>query len=315
MSTPLFSRKAVFAAKIESTPGTAESITVSEGVFNAQDLSLNPTPTFTERPSQGGVGRRSSIVEGHVGQMTFRTELSYNGTTLPTWASVLLPACGVVNNAGVFSPVMEAPGTNVKTLTLARYLDGKRRLLRGASGTFTLVGETGKLGYIDWTFTGIWVGETDLTLIAPSYPTDKALRVASGTTSYDSVSMCCRNMTFNINNTVVGLECNDNTNNDSGYHYFLVTDRNPTIVVDPLSRLVSGQNRINQLFTSAEHAFAFSVGAGGGASVALAAPKAQILSMSDGDRDGMSIDQLTLQCNRNGNSVDQEFSLTFVEAA
>jgi hypothetical protein len=312
MSTPLLSRKIVFAAKIETTPGTAETIGATEGVFNAYNIVLNPTPGFTERPGQGGVGRRSSIVEGHTGEMTFRTEIGYNGSDIPTWASVLLPACGMVNTNGTFNPVFEAPGANVKTLTLAAYLDGKRRTLRGASGTFQAVFETGKLAYIDWTFTGIWNGETDTALIAPNYPDGETpLRVSGGSTTFNSVNACCRQITFNINNTVVGLECNDNTNNVSGFHYFLITDRNPTITGDPISRLVAGQDRNGMMFGSTEAAFVVSIAAPNASAITLTAPKAQLLSNSMGDRDGMMIDQLQWQCNRNGDAQNQEFSLVF----
>ncbi|XZE20860.1 hypothetical protein SH449x_000750 [Pirellulaceae bacterium SH449] len=313
MSTPLLSRKSVFAAKIETTAGTAETITAAEGVFNAQDILLNANPTFTERPGQGGVGRRPSTVEGHTGQMTFRTEVGYDGTNIPTWASVLFPACGLVDNgSGVFFPRFEAPGTNVKTLTLAQYLDGKRRTLRGASGTFQMVFETGKLAYIDWTFSGIWGGETAVALIAPNYPeANTPLRVSGGATSFAGVNACCRQITFDVGNTVVGLECNDNTSNVTGFHYFLITDRNPTITGDPLSRLIAGQDRMAMMFGSTEGEFIASIAAPSASAVTLNAPKAQLLSSQLGDRDGMAVDQLQWQCNRNVDAVDQEFSIAF----
>ncbi len=313
MSTPLISRRSVFAAKIEATPGTAESITASEGVFNAQDIVLNANPTFTERPGQGGVGRRSSVVEGHTGQMTFRTEVAYDGTNIPTWASVLFPACGLVDNgSGVFYPIFEAPGTSVKTATLAQYLDGKRRTLRGASGTFQAVFETGKLAYIDWTFTGIWGGETATALIAPNYPDgDTPLRVSGGSTTFNSVNACCRQVTFDVGNTVVGLECNDDPTNTTGFHYFLITDRNPTITGDPLSRLISGQDRMGMMFGSTEAAFVISLAAPSSSAITLTAPRAQLLSNQLGDRDGMFVDQLQWQCNRNGDTQNQEFNIAF----
>lgn len=130
---PLLRRRAVFAAKVETTVGTAETITASEGAYNARDFSIQPTVAVTRREGQGGFNYLAGIPEGMMGTCTIVHDLSYDGTTIPSWASVLLPACGWVDTAGTFSPVSEGPGGSggVKTLTIAHYKDGKRSLLSG----------------------------------------------------------------------------------------------------------------------------------------------------------------------------------------
>lgn len=123
---PLLRRRAVFAAKTETTIGTAESLTGAEGVYNARDFMIQPNVAFTRREGQGGFNHLTSIPEGMTGTCTIVHDLSYDGTTIPSWASVLLPACGWVDTAGTFSPVSAGPGASVKTLTIGHYKDGKR---------------------------------------------------------------------------------------------------------------------------------------------------------------------------------------------
>lgn len=307
--------RCVFAAKIEATPGTAEALTASEGVFNVTDFELDPDISFQQRPGQGGIGRRSAIPEGHKAVVRFRTEIAYDGENLPTWASVLLPACGFVNNgSGVFYPTFERPASNVKTLTIGRYLDGTRRIARGCSGTFTVNLPTGKMGFIDWEFTGIWGGETDTAIIAPAYPTEPALRVTRGSSSYNSVNFCARQVTIAAANTITGLECNDDANNDTGFHYFFISDRLSTATTDPLSVLMATQNRSAALVSGTESAFTVGVGGPAGSSVVFSAPKAQIMSKTGGARDALSVDNCQFQFNRNGNAHNQEMSITFNES-
>jgi len=309
----LFRKKVVFAASIEATPGTVETIDATDGVFNAYNFELQPDLTLEERMGQGGAGRLSSVPGGRRAIATFRTDCGYNGTDIPNWAAVLFPACGVVAATGVFSPKLEKPGSNVKTATIARYCDGKRRIMYGAMGTFQWFNPTGMRSYIDWTFTGVWGGETDTALITPNYPNaETALRASGGATTWDSVNMCAKNCTFDIGNVVVGLECNNGgSSNETGYEYFIVSDRNPKITIDPQSKMVATQDRYGKFFAATEAAFSMAIAAPSSSAVTLAAPKAQILALNEGDRDGFAIDQIDLQCNKNVDANDEEFSITF----
>ena len=153
----MLKRRRVMAAKTEVTPGTAVSLANADGAFNAYDVMIQATIDVEEREAQGAFNRLSGVPGARTGTVTFRTDLGWDGTaTLPTWATILLPACGWVNSAGTLTPRSEAPGTNVKTLTLGVYEDGVLKTLAGAAGTFVLNCPTGKMAFIEWTFTGVW---------------------------------------------------------------------------------------------------------------------------------------------------------------
>ncbi len=310
---PLLSRKSVFAAKVEGTVGTAEALTGAEGVYNALNFEIQPNIGMTRREGQGGFNYLPSIPEGMMGTCKLKHEMSYNGTALPAWASVLLPACGWVVNGGsapfIFSPTTEAPGSNVKTITIGHYIDGKLKLLSGAMGTFKMVFETGKVGYIEFTFTGKYsTNETDTALIAPTYPTTLPMRFAVGAATWNSVALRTSKLEVDAGNSVIMRESVDATDR-SGYLSALVTDRVPVITGDPESLLVATQDRDAHWLSSLPYALSITIGASG-SSIVVAAPKAQLENKQQGNRNKMATDDLTWLATT-GSAVDTELTITF----
>lgn len=307
---PLLRRKAVFAAKIEATVGTAETITASEGAFNARDFEIQPTVGMTRREGQGGFNYLAGIPEGIMGTCKITHDLSYDGTNIPSWASVLLPACGWVDTAGTFSPVSSGPGTGgVKTVTLAHYKDGKRSLLSGAMGTFKIVCQTGKVAYIEFTFTGKYSSnETDTTIIAPTYPTTLPMRFSPGVLTWNSVNLCTASVEVDAGNSVVMRECVDVADR-TGYKSAIATNRAPVITADPESELVATQDRDAKWLTSTPEAFSMRVGVAL-SSIVIAAPKAQLENKQQGNRSDMMVDNLTWLATA-GASADTELTIAF----
>lgn len=307
----LLRRRAVFAAKVETTPGTAETITSSEGAYNARDFSIQPSVAVTRREGQGGFNYLPGIPEGMMGTCTIVHDLSYNGTDIPTWASVLLPACGWVDTAGTFSPVSEGPGGSggVKTLTIAHYKDGKRSLLSGAMGTWKVSAPTGKVAFITFTFTGKYsTNETDTTIIAPTYPTTLPLRFSPGVLTFNSVNLCTSNVEVDAGNSVIMRECVDVADR-TGYKSAIVTNRAPVITADPESVLVATQDLEAAWLTSAPYAFSMRIGVAL-ASIVIAAPKAQLENKQQGNRSDMMTDDLTWLATA-GTTVDDELTIAF----
>lgn len=308
----LLKRKRVLAAKIESTSGTAESVTASDAAFNVYDVVTTQEVDMIQREAQGGFAMEAAIAEGRKGKVAFKIDASWDGTaTEPSWADTFLPGCGWVKSGQVFTPRTEAPGSNVKTLTIAVYTDGVRKLLYGAAGTFKLVCPTGKVAYFEFEFSGIWGGVTDAAILAPTYPTDKGLRYASSTTTWNSVALCLENLTLDSGNVVTPREC---ATNESGYHAFLVTNRMVKVTGNPEAKTVATQDRWGKLLDSSEHALTWDLDGPTNSKITIAAPKAQILSINEGDRNGLVTDEIEWSCNRNGSNIDQEASITFTAA-
>jgi len=312
MPVPLLRRKSVFAAKIETTVGTAITLAGADGAFNARDFSIQPNVAMTRREGQGGFNYLLSVPEGMTGTCTVVMDLAYDGSSVPSWASVLLPACGMVNTAGVFSPVTQGPGGagGVKTLTIGHYVDGKLKLLSGAMGTFTMTFPTGKPAFITFTFTGLYAtNETDTAIIAPTYPTALPLRFASGSVLFDTVAMCVANMTVDVGNTVIMRECVE-TGNRTGFESAIVTDRAPIFTADPESVLVATQNRDSLWLTSDAGVLAITIAGPTTSTVVINAPAAQLENKQQAERSGLATDDLTWLATA-GSTPDSELTITF----
>lgn len=313
---PLLKRKKVFAAKVEATVGTAESLTTAEGVFNAMDFDIQPSIAVTRREGQGGFNYLPGIPEGMQGICKVKMECAWDGADLPAWASVLLPACGWVETSQVFSPVTAGPSSSgsVKTLTIGHYKDGKRTLLSGAMGTFKIVCETAKIAYFEFTFTGKYSSnETDTAILAPTYPTSLPLRFAQGALTWNSVALCTASVEVDAGNTVVMREC-VNASDRSGYISAIVTERAPVITADPESVLVATQDRESLWLTPTPQAFSMQIGATGTGVIVISAPKAQLENKQQADRNGMLTDDLTWLCTK-GSAADTELTITFTDAS
>lgn len=300
-------RKSTIAAKIEATAGTLESLTNAEGAYNAFNAIINQDAPFEERPSQGGYGHLPGVVGMRSGTMTFTTELFGDGAGgVPGWASTLLPACGWVNSGGVFTPRTEAAGSNVKTVTIAKYENGVLKRLRGAMGMFSIVMPVGNRVLINWTFRGAWQAPIDASLLSPTYPTRSPMR-AVGTYTLASASHCFSNMTINSGNNVILRTCFGPADG-SGISTAHIGNRLPTGSFDPESKLVATDDRYGRWLAGTEQALSVEF-ADAADTITIAAPKVQIRNPQEADREGLQVDNIEFQCNKS--SGDDELSITF----
>lgn len=310
---PLLKRRRVMAAKVETTIGTAESLTGAEGAYNAYDLMIQATIPVDQREAQGSFNYLSGVPGARMGKATFKTDMGWDGTaTLPTWATVLMAGCGYVNSSGTITPRSEAPGSNVKTLTIGGYVDGLFKSIAGSVGNFKIVCPSGKQCLIEWEFTGVWQGPTDVALIAPTYPTALPIRYSTATTTFNSVAMCVQQFTFDAGNEVILREC---ASTAAGYISGLVVNRYPKANANPESVLVATQDRFGIWLAPTEAALSVTLDTPTNSSLVITAPKAQITNLQEGERNKLVTDEVEWMFNKNGATADQEVSLVFTAAS
>jgi len=308
----LLKRKRVLAAKIETTPGTAEALTAAEASYNCYEIAIQHEIETEAREGQASFGMRASTPGGFKGKVTFKHDASWDGTaTEPSWADTFLPACGWVKSGQVFTPRTEAPGANVKTITIAVYIDGKRKTLRGCVGTFKANCMSGKTVVFEFEFIGIWDSPTDVAILAPTYPTASPLRFASSVTTWNSVDLAVESMVLDSGNSMLLRE---DSSDISGFKAGLISNRVVKITGNPEAKLVSVQDRYGKYLDLSEHALTFDIDGPTNSKITIAAPKAQIVAISEADRENMVVDEIEWQANRNGSTADQECSITFTAA-
>lgn len=307
-------RRRVLAAKIETTVGDPIALGAADGAMNIYNAMIQAQIDMEQREGQGSYNYLSAIPAGQTGVATFRTYLEWDGAAgTPLWADTFFPACGYVKAGQTFRPRTEAPGTNVKTLTIGLYEDngagsGIFKSIAGAMGNAVINAPTGRMGFIDWTFTGVWQPPTTVGLITPTYPTDKGLRFAGGLAEWDAENMCVESATVDLGNTIIMREC---PTKEAGFISAFITDRLPTVSANPEALALATQNRWAEWLASGENVLEINFGGPGGAVLSIEAPKAQIINAQEGDRNGIVTDEIEWQCNKNAATHDQELSITF----
>ena len=313
---PLLRRLKTIAAKVESVIGTAESLTAAEGVYNAYDIKIDADLSVEQREAQGSFDSLPGVPGSRAGSMSFKTDAGWDGALLPSWASVLLPCCGYVAAAQVFTPRSEYPGSNVKTATIGVFMNGMYKVLAGAMGNFKINAPAGKIISVEWDFKGVWQAVTDSALIAPTYPTYAAIRFGSAVLTYATVAQCVENVTFDAGNEIILRECPSTA---AGFISAAIVDRKPTISFNPEAELVATDDRYGAWLAGTQSAFSCQfdgpVGIVTNANMILSAPKAQIMTIAESERNKLATDDVNVMCQKNGATKDQDVSITFTDLA
>lgn len=310
---PLLGRKRVLGMKVEATPGTAESITTSEETIIAYDPVIQTDIKFDDRPSQGSFGHYTSVAGALGGIATFKTSLVGYQSAVPKWATVLLAGCRFGTSSLVVSPSSQAPGSTVKTLTIACYIDGVRKILRGCAGNAFFNFVAGELIWIDWKFMGIWVTPTDVSLPVPTVTTDSPLKFTCSTAMTldpgTPWSPKVSKMTLDLGNNVI-MRHDGGATDGSGYAHAMVTNSKIVGTMDPEAVLVATNANYTQLVAGTTSAWAFSLGTGAN-KIDFAAPKLQFTKLTEGDRNGLTTDEMEFQLCKSADAGDDELTLTF----
>ena len=309
----LLLKKTVLGGKIESTIGTAETLAAADCTINAYNVVINPETEVEQREGQGGFGKLASIPGARRGRATFSVDLAYDGSAVPAWASTYLPACGLVLSTATYKPRTEVPGSNVKTATIAAFVDGVRRQIYGAVGNARFILPTGRMGRIEFDFQGVYSDEADVAIPSSiNYVNTLPLRVAGGATSWASSNICLESATIDLGNVITARECSTSA---AGIDSFVITDRNIRVTGNPESKLIATQNRYGQFRDATEGILSFTIAGPTTSTVVFSMPKAQIVAKPMGDRNGIMIDQIEWQANKNVDTADEELSFTFNHAA
>ena len=303
-------RYSVFAAKIEATPGTAETLAAADGAWNIMEADMTPNIEVSVRPIQGTFRKLPGVAGARGATCTFSLELIGDGSGgVPDWATTFLAACGIVDTTGTLTPRNENPGTNVKTLTLGLWetkgASQRLKTMVGCMGNVTFEITPGETVRMNFTFTGVWSGVAATAVISPTYPTLLPLRAASGAFTINSIAQVFGSCTFDVGNVVV---LRPSIATLSGFSHAIITDRTPTFTFDPEAQLIADEDVYGEWIASTTRALSCQF-QNATDRVTIAAPAVQRMTIANGDRDGIRTDNQTLQCCRDGSNA--EFSITF----
>lgn len=311
---PLLKRKTAIAVLDESTEGTEATIVAAT---HAKYLVENPTfkvePIVVERNIVGlSFARKQSIITQKTVKITFRTEIVGSGTkdVEPAWG-IFLKGCGFKSTQNLavsyqYDPVSNATyglaNGNV-TLTIYLYLDGKVKKAKGCRGTFKIEAEAGKIGHIDWEFSGVYVGVADTALpaLASGYDANIPPIVESCTFQVHSITsgvVVAKMITIDVGNVISPRY---DVTSANGIKSYIINDRVVKGTIDPEemteAEWTGAGGAESRLAAGTVGALTLNVGgAVDGNKFQISAPAAtvQFVGVDEADRDGIATSNIDL---------------------
>jgi hypothetical protein len=308
--TTLITRQRVLAAKAETTNGTAIALAAADATEPTFDMALKYDAPVIKRPSPGTASQFAGPTGARSGEATFTTHVHGNGTTGdPAFATILLPACGMVGATSVYTPITGS--SSATTLTMGLYQDGRLKTITGASGTWVMKGTAGEPVSMDWRFLGKYAAPTATALILPTYNVTLPPRLANATITIASTAYKISDFELDLGAKLV-LVKDASAADATGYAWCVVADYEPVLTVKLMALAIGTKDWFADVLTSTEVAFSAAIGSVTNNTITVAAPKCQLMGPpEDEDSDGYMTDVLKFQLNKNADAGDDFLSITF----
>ena len=306
---PLIEKRSQLAAKVEGTEGTAEALAAADAVL-ARNIKFDPDIEVEElglvssslSPFAGVAGARQA-------KMSFECELKGSGTegTAPE-IGPLLRACGFEETIVAATSVTYDPASaSVPSLTIAKYVDGKRYLMAGARGNFEIELKAGKAGIVKFDFMGTAIADSDASLLSGiSYQTTRAQPFQNASFTINSYSAIIEALAIAAGNKI---ELRDSVNSAQGFLSAVITERLATLKLNPEDVLIATHDFWDDWEAGTLVALSATLGATAGNILTITAPKAQYGKVGQGERKGFATHEIEGIFRRN--SGDDELSLAF----
>jgi len=298
LSAPRFAQLKGIKVALETTKGTKVAGTQA---LMVEEPKIMPTAEFIKRNGPGKyLGNNAAAVIGaESGTVTFKAELrGTGGGGLEAGLAILLQACGFKKTSETYN--VHSVHTDQKTVSIDVWEDGVKKGLAGASGTFTLEGADGGSVLISFEFHGVWQAPVDEAFPAFSPSTTKPLLMKGGTFTIDSNSIKISKFSLAMNNLVGPRRDVDAS---SGIAYYLVSNRDEELGMDPEADLVAGYDYHGKWLAGTEAAVSLAL-TDGTDTVTITIPKAQYKELDPAERDGIDIYETTAQCNNTPSGDD-----------
>lgn len=300
------SRTRYVGCKVETTKGTAVSLTGTEYKILAEEAVIDQDINFAERHPAGlAFAQATGIDEEHIGRARIKVELKGSGSagTIPTYANLFL-GCGFVNTSGLLTPSMAISAQ--QTLTIETNVSGRKKQIKGAMGSFTIEGETGKRLFVTFDMLGVWVTPTDASAPSITHETTLPLRFAGATFELESTAIKVSRFSINWNADVQGRHDPAPT---AGVLHAYLADANPTMTMDPEAQLVADEDVYGALLSRTEQALEITAGSVEGNIVTITGAAVQYRSPKEGNRNGLDVHEL--ECSLNASAGNDELTIDF----
>lgn len=283
---PIVARRRSLGVGVESTKGTAATVTTVMAATNVYDAKMVPVDLLGDGKRElhlNSSGTPPRVPGARKGKLTFKTELCFGDVT-----DTLLSGCGFEVAAHVATPTTDISAQ--KTLTFKLWEGGRVKTMYGCSGSFTLEnGGTGQRVVVSWEFQGIWGGTADAAMPSDSMASYKPF-TAKGATLTVGGSGIAPIDTFSLKSGS-DTQMSENITKATGIGYFYAGDIQPTLSLDPEARLVVAYDTFGKLLAGTAEAISLTIVDADSHSFVIAAPKAQRIDVDTDERGKKAIDK------------------------
>lgn len=306
---PLIEARSQLAAKVEDVEGTAETLAAANAIL-ARNIKFDPDINVEELGLQSSsLSPFAGVAGSRMARMTFECELKGSGAAgTPPEVSPLIRACGFLETTSAGVSVTYTPASSgLKTLTMAKYIDGKRYLMAGARGNFTINLNAGKPGIIAFDFLGTSISDSDTSLLSGiTYQTTRAQPFQNASLTIDTYAAILEALSVESGNSV---ELRDSANALQGYLSAIIGKRNMKLKLNPEDVLIATHDFWDDWEKGTLVALSATLGATAGNICTITAPKVQYNKIGQGERKGYAVNEIDASLIRN--SGDDEISIAF----
>lgn len=306
----------VLLAKEESPYGSDPTPTVAANAIEARNIRLAYKGDLQERGIQkSDISPVAPVIGKRWIEIAFEVEVKGSAAvgTAPRLGD-LLEACGFAEAVSAGSSVTYTPSSStMKSVTFYVYDipdTGSARLhkITGARGNMNMRLEAGKLGIIEFTFQGIYNAPADIAApAAPTFETSVPPIVQSASFILNDVStLVMQAMNLDMSNEVTQSE---DINSAGGIKSINIVARKPAGTFNPEAVLVATYGWWTDWIAATQRTLSVVVGSVAGNKCTITAPKVTSDQITEGDRNGMLVDEVPFRCSRS--SGNDEVQLKF----
>lgn len=255
--------------------GTTSTLTLSSGATGTANLYRGMPINLTVNPAAGDTTLISAYTSGKVATLT-----DTYGTALDNTTEYQIP----IN-------VRYSPGSSsIPTVTLYAYMDGLLYIIVGARGTMQLTLESGGIGRMSFTMTGMFSSKTDTSVVTATYDSTRPPVWKNGKMTIGGSDAAVQSITLDMGNTLANP---DNPNSLEGFDPAIITRRDLTGTVNPLETLMATRTIMTDFRNGTTRSMGILVGSTTGNKVGITIPAALYTARNPGDRDGLSTEDVT----------------------
>ncbi len=289
----MLTRKTVLLAKTETEYGVDAGPTAAENALLVRNLEVQYIGEALARdvlrpslsPLEFSRGARCA-------QVSFETEVKGTGAAgaLPSWGweGELFKACAMEEVVDDGASITYRPSSILfPSVTLHVYVESLFRKIVGCRGTWTLRCESGKYGFFEWEFKGLYVAPQDLGPGTPVFSTVKPPVCLGSQLTVGGYAPAANKIEVSLNNKIAQRR---SINSATGVLEQVVTGREPGGSFDPEATLEATYD----FWAKWESATPFplrigTIGSAPGNRMTVSAPAMQQKEVKDGERDGVFV--------------------------